>query len=358
MRLEDPQVRRKQDPAGMLTLIERFPQMCAEAWDLGWALQMEAPGPSAIVAMGMGGSGIGGDLLRAILFDEAAAPVISVKEYRAPAFAGRGSLVFVCSYSGNTEETLAAYNEARQRGATCVAITSGGELLRLAKERGDAAVVVPGGLPPRAALPYLFIPMLAVLGRAGLLRSLAGELRENVDVLSGIVASELPDGRSDVASRIAQRLAGRIPVIYSATPFLEPAAERWKDQFNENSKTFAVWNTFPELNHNETVGWGMDDALARSIHVIILRDATESPRLSQRVAITKELAFARAAGVDEVRAQGQGKLARLLSTILVGDFVSWYLATLRGVDPTPVTVVEELKRRLAGNEGTREREST
>lgn len=347
MRLEDPQVRRKQDPSGMLTLIERFPQMCTEAWDLGSAVQVQVARPNAIVTMGMGGSGIGGDLLRAILFDEETAPVISVKEYRAPGFAGRGTLVFACSYSGNTEETLAAYDEARRRGATCVAVTSGGELLRLAKERGDAAVVVPSGLPPRAALPYLFIPMLAVLGRSGLLRSYTGELHESTDVLTQIAASEHPNSEAGAAARIAQRLAGRIPVIYSATPFLEPAAERWKDQFNENSKTFAVWNTFPELNHNETVGWGLDEALARSIHVIILRDATESPRLAQRVAITKELAFARAGGLDEVRAQGQGKLARLLSAILMGDFVTWYLATLRGVDPTPVKVIDDLKRRLS-----------
>jgi glucose/mannose-6-phosphate isomerase len=353
MRLEDPQVRRKQDPAGMLTLIERFPQMCTEAWDLGSAVQVPSVRPNVIVAMGMGGSGIGGDLLRAILFDEETAPVVSVKDYRAPGFAGRGTLAFACSYSGNTEETLAAYEEVRRRGATCVAVTSGGELLRLAKERNDAAVVVPPGLPPRAALPYLFIPMLAVLSRSGLLRSYAGELKESTEVLSRIIASEHPDGQAGAASRIAQRLAGRIPVIYSATPFLEPAAERWKDQFNENSKTFAVWNTFPELNHNETVGWGLDEALARSIHVIILRDAAEPPRLAQRVTITKELAFTRAGGLDEVRAQGQGKLARLLSTIVIGDFVSWYLATLRGVDPTPVTVIEELKRRLSGNTETR-----
>ena len=357
MKLEDPKVRREHDPSGMLDLIARFPQMCREAWDLGWAAQVPAARPSTVVAMGMGGSGIGGDLLKAVLFDDDAPPVASVKEYRAPGFARSGALVFACSYSGNTEETLAAYEEARRRGATCVAVTSGGELLRLAREREHPAVVVPGGLPPRAALPYLFLPMLAVLGRAGLIRSYAEEVREAIDVLSRIVASEHPDRSAGTARAIAGRLAGRIPVIYSAGPFLEPAAERWKDQFNENSKTFAVWNTFPELNHNETVGWGLDDALARIMHVIILHDAIEDPRLSRRVTITKDLAFARAGAVDEVRAQGQGKLARLLSAILVGDFVSWYLATLRGMDPTPVNVIDELKRRLAAIAETRKRGS-
>lgn len=355
MKLEDPKVRREHDPSGMLDLIARFPHMCVEAWDLGWATRVPTTRPNAIVAMGMGGSGIGGDLLKSVLFDDEAPPVASVKEYRAPSFAGRGALAFACSYSGNTEETLAAYQEARRRGAACVAVTSGGELLRLANDRGDPAVVVPSGLPPRAALPYLFIPMLAVLGRAGIIGSYAEELREAVQVLGHIVASESPDRTPGTTRAIAARLVGRIPVIYSAAPFLEPAAERWKDQFNENSKTFAVWNSFPELNHNETVGWGLDDALARIIHVIILRDAAEDARLSARVTITKDLAFRRAGGLDEVRAQGRGKLARLLSTVLIGDFVSWYLATLRGVDPTPVEVIEELKRRLAGNAETRKR---
>src|SRR5439155_1320596 len=126
-----------------------------------------------------------------------------------------------------------------------------------------------------------------------------------------------------------------------------PAAGRWKDQFNENAKTFAVWNTFPELNHNETVGWGLDDALARLLHVIILRDAVEPPRLALRAAITRDLALSRAGGLDEVHAAGTGKLARLLSAVLIGDFVSWYLAVLREVDPTPVAVIDELKKRLA-----------
>ncbi len=330
----------------MLALITRFPRMCEEAWSLGPA-GVTVKSPQAVVAVGMGGSGIGGDLLRAVVFDEATVPVASIKEYRAPAFAGPQTLVLACSYSGETEETLAAYDEAVQRDAACVVITSGGELLRRAQAHRHAAVVIPKGLPPRAALPYLFLPMLAVLGRIGVVRSFDAELREAVQVLQRVTAEHGPDRPDSPARRLAEALPGRIPVIYSAVPFLEPAAERWKDQFNENAKTFAVWNTFPELNHNETVGWGLDDALARLLHVIILRDAVEPPRLALRAAITRDLALSRAGGLDEVRAAGTGKLARLLSAVLIGDFVSWYLAVLRGVDPTPVAVIDELKKRLA-----------
>ncbi|MGH2399645.1 MAG: bifunctional phosphoglucose/phosphomannose isomerase, partial [bacterium] len=333
--------------SGMLDLIRRLPEMCAEAWKLPATPPLPAVRPTSIVTIGMGGSGIGGDLLRAVLYDDTPIPIVAVKDYRGPGVLGPSSLVFACSYSGNTEETLAAYDQAAVRGATCVVVTSGGDLLRAARDRGHPAVVVPKGLPPRAALAYLFIPLLAVLGRAGIIRSLDAEIREAVGILRGLNERFGPENASSPARRLAERLQGRIPVIYSSSPFLEPAAQRWKDQFNENAKTFAVWNTFPELNHNETVGWGMDEGLARTIHVIILRDRAEPARLAQRVSITKELAFGRAAGVDEIQSEGEGKLARLLSTILIGDMTSWYLALLRGVDPTPVPVIDELKKRLS-----------
>jgi glucose/mannose-6-phosphate isomerase len=343
----DPARVAARDPSGMLDLIAGFSRMCRDAWTLGADLSLPPVRPQAIVAAGMGGSGIGGDLLRAVLYDEPAPVVAVVKDYRVPRWVGPQTLLFACSYSGDTEETLAAYQEAAARGAHCVAITSGGTLLRRARERGDPVVVVPSGLPPRAALPYLFVPMLAVLSAVGAVRSFDEDAGEAVDVTAA-VAEELLPGRPDNPARaLAASLVGRLPLIYSATPLLEPAAQRWKDQINENAKTLAAWNTFPELNHNETVGWGADPELARRCHVVILRDPYEPERLARRVAITRDLAFGRAGGVDEVWARGRGILARLCSIILVGDFVSWYLAVLRGVDPTPVPVIDELKRRLA-----------
>ncbi|HXF82019.1 MAG TPA: bifunctional phosphoglucose/phosphomannose isomerase [bacterium] len=347
MEFSDPAARARRDPSGMLELIRRLPRMCEEAWALPLRGALSGGAPRQIVVCGMGGSGIGGDLLRAVLADRLPVPVVPVKDYRSPAFVGPDTLVFACSYSGNTEETLAAYEGAAAAGARCVAVTSGGELARRALARGHATVLVPPGLPPRAALPYLFLPMLAVLGRAGLVGSFDDQVREAVAVVERRLRRLEPEGADPSARALAERLVGRIPVVYSATPFLEPAAQRWKDQFNENAKTFAVWNTFPELNHNETVGWGMDAALAGVLHVIILHDPQAAPRLAQRVAITRELAFRRAAGLDEITAEGDGALARLLSVIAVGDLVSWYLAVLRDVDPTPVRVIDELKRRLA-----------
>ncbi|HEY6101967.1 MAG TPA: bifunctional phosphoglucose/phosphomannose isomerase [bacterium] len=328
-----------QDPSRMLDLITGLPRMVAEAWALRADPPVPSMRPTAVVTLGLGGSGIGGDLLRSVLADEAPFPVVGAKDYRVPAFLGKNTLALACSYSGATEETLTAYEDASSAGASCVVITSGGELLERARRRGHPAVVVPKGLPPRAALAYLFIPMLAVLHSAGALRSFESEVRE---------AERLEAGRhGSVAEALAGRLIGKIPVIYSATPFLEPVAQRWKDQFNENAKTFAVWNTFPELNHNETVGWGLDASLARTIHVIVLHDRAQPARLSQRVAITKEIAFHRAGGLDEFTSEGEHKLTRLLSLILLGDLVSWNLAIKRSIDPTPVAVIDQLKSRLA-----------
>jgi len=334
------------DPHGMLDLVFRLPAFCRQAWALGCEVTLTGT-PSAIAVLGMGGSGIGGDLLRSVLFDQAPIPTTVVKEYRLPASVDGSTLVFACSYSGNTEETLAAYDEAAQRGATCVAITSGGLLAQRAQARGHQVVAVPPGIPPRAALPYLFLPMVAALSRSGIVRALDADAAEAADVLTAILNDASPEQRVGEARRLAGDFLHRIPVIYSATPFLESAAQRWKDQLNENAKTFAVWNTFPELNHNETVGWGLDDELAARLAVVVLHDPAESDRLRRRVEITRTLAFGRAGSVNEVTAAGAGALARLLSTVAIGDLASVELALLRKVDPTPVPVIDELKAQLA-----------
>lgn len=330
----------------MLEHILHLPDMCEDAGRLASAATIPSRRPTAVVTLGMGGSGIGGDLLRVLLYEEAAVPAVSVKDYRIPGFVGPDTLVFVCSYSGNTEETLTAYDNAVNRGAACLVITSGGDLLKRARGREHPAIQIPSGLPQRAALPYLFIPMLVTLARLGVVHPVETELHEATQVLREVGVEHAQEGTGE-AKRLAEAIHHRIAVIYSATPFLEPVAERWKDQINENAKTFAVWNTFPELNHNETVGWGMDDALAKTLVIVVLRDRHEPSQVTRRVAITREVAFRKAAAVYEVVPRGTRKLARLLSGIMIGDLTSWHLATLRGVDPTPVSVIEEVKQRLA-----------
>lgn len=346
--LDDPQTYSRLDPQDMTGLVVRFPVMGAEAWQAALRLPLPAGGEyTSVAVLGMGGSGVGGDLLAALLRGVLPVPVVVVKDRTVPAFVGPQTLVFAASYSGNTEETIAAYTAARAAGAPAVVVTSGGVLEGLAVAHGDPLVRLPGGLPPRAALPYLFLPMVGMLRRLTHLGELSGEWVAARGILDALVAElgpEVPAARNP-AKHIAERLAGRLPAVYASWSGLAAAAYRWKSQLNENGKVLALWQAFPELNHNETVGW--EDASTRGrLAVVLLREPDEEPEVAARVAATKEVAFTGAASVDEVLARGAGRLARLLSLVLFGDFVSVYVALRRGVDPTPVRPIDEIKRRL------------
>ena len=333
----------------MLGLVLRTAEFLQEGWELGRRLDppSDAP-PKHLLILGMGGSGIGGDLLKGLLYDRAGFPVTVVKDYALPAWVGPGTVAFACSYSGNTEETLAAYQAALACGVRCVAVTSGGRLLESASSAGSPWVRIPGGLPPRAALGYLLGPMLGALYRWGWVDGLADEVEEAVGLLRELASRWGPQvpSRENPAKQLARALAGRIPVVYAASRLSEAAAQRWKTQLNENSKVFAAWNVFPELNHNETVGWTLAGQPEGLLVVVVLRDPEDPRRLVQRVEITGQLSLGEAAGYHEVHAQGSRRLARVLSLVLFGDLTSVYLAILNEVDPTPVTVIDELKRRL------------
>ncbi|MGQ0549831.1 MAG: bifunctional phosphoglucose/phosphomannose isomerase [Armatimonadota bacterium] len=350
MILDDPREIARIDAGGMRDLVARFGRMTTEGWEAGAGVPLPPPGRAggrtAVVVAGMGGSAIGGDLLRSLLSPAAAVPVIVVRDDRLPAFVGTETLAFVCSYSGETEETLATYDAARAAGASIVAVTSGGTLADRARSDGCATVRVPAGLPPRAALPYLFPSMLRVVARMGIARVDEADVHETATVLSNLAgrwgaAIATADNPS---KQLAVRLVGSIPAIYAASQMTAPAAQRWKTQLNENSKMPALWNTFPELGHNETVGWaGAPPGSEGGPCVVILRDRDDSERTALQVSVTRRLAFGRARGVEEVWSQGSSRLARLLSLVLAGDFVSVYLAVLRGVDPTPVDVISRMK---------------
>lgn len=348
--LDDPETYRRLDPQDMAGLVARLPEMGEEIWQIAMRLRLpQVMESTTIIVLGMGGSGVGGDLLQALIGPSFPVPVIVVKDRHVPAFVGPQSLVFACSHSGNTEETIQAYTEAKQAGAPAIVITSGGVLGARAAEHGDPVVHLPGGLPPRAAVPYLFLPMVSALRRLTHMGELSMEwagARDVLHALAGELNREVPAERN-AAKRLAARLVGHIPAVYASSPSLAVAAYRWKCQFNENGKTLALWNTFPELNHNETVGWE-DERIARQLSVVLLREPDEPDEVSRRVTVTREVVFQKAASVDEVLARGSTRLARLLSLVLFGDFTSVYLALSRGVDPTPVRPIDEVKRRLAG----------
>jgi glucose/mannose-6-phosphate isomerase len=297
----------------------------------------------------MGGSAIGGDLIGALLGRQLQVPLVVVRDSRVPAFVGPRSVVIATSYSGETEETVALAQAASDAGATLVAVTTGGRLAEMVARTGSV-IRVPGGRAPRAALGYLMITALAALERWGLGGSWAEEVEEDATVLDEIAAEVGPDVPTvrNPPKRLAEQLVGRIPAVYAATPKVEAAARRWKCQFNENSKTLATWSAFPELAHNEAVGWEAPPDIASKFAVVTLLAGDEPEDVLRQVRLACDLVFRPAAGIHTVRARGVGRLARLLSLILLGDVTSVYLAYLRGVDPTPVRAIDTLKAQMRG----------
>ncbi len=339
------------DPGKMLEALWSLPEQCEEALATGRKVGIpgDYAGVSNLVITGLGGSAIGGDFLRLFAGDKLEVPVIVNRDYTLPKFIDRKTLVFTVSYSGNTEETLSAYRQAREKGARIVALASSGKLRAMAEEDGVPLIVVPAGISPRAATGYLLMPTLAVLETLGLVGDLTGETSELITTLRTLREHFKPGlpVEQNQAKQIARRLWGKIPVIWAAGGNTEVVATRWKGQINENGKAPAYWNVFPELNHNEVVGFEEPAELLKQLEIIILRDRHDHPRVQQRMEITKTIIKDAVSGITEIWSCGEGRLSRLFSLTYLGDHVSVYLAVLYGIDPTPVKKIDYLKKKLA-----------
>jgi len=336
------------DPSNMAELIRAFPGHIDEAVRIGMSqkISVKTGGVRSIVVTGLGGSAIGGDLLRCFLADELSVPLIVNRSYELPEFVGSSTLVIVSSYSGNTEETVAAHREALKRKARILAISSDGTTAAMAKRNRDACLTIPAGFPPRAALAYSFFPLLIALWRLGFVAPKTRAIAETVAVLS-----ELSERYGDVEARanraleVATTLHGTIPVIYSPS-HLEAVNLRWRGQIAENAKQLAYGNVIPEMNHNEIVGWKALPHLLKSFSVVFLADRETHRRVRPRMLYTDEVLRSRAASVSVVESVGRSRLARTFSLVHTGDWVSLYLAILNREDPTPVRVIDALKHRL------------
>jgi len=349
--LDDPGRMRDHDPGGMSGHIERFPDLLEEGSAIarGAALTIDADGATSAIVLGMGGSAIGGELAAGYAADELGVPMCVVRDYACPAFVGADTLVVASSYSGNTEETLAAHAAASDRGARVVCVTTGGRLREEAERLGQDVVAIPGGLPPRAALGYSLSALLVVLERLGLVRDQKAALAEAVAVAreaAGRYGLDRPVAENR-AKEIAVWLHGGIPVVYGAPPWTSAVATRWCGQLSENAKTIGHRNELPEMSHNEIVGWSAAQPLAGAARVVFLRDIGEHSRTARRAELTAQAVAGAGAEVRDERGFGESKLARLVSLVLLGDFVSFYVAVLGGVDPTPVEPIERLKEALA-----------
>ena len=338
------------DPQGMYKCILDFPSHVEEAYSIGksCSVPIRARGLTSILITGLGGSAIGGDLLRAYLSDEVRVPILVNRHYTLPKFVGTHTLVIVSSYSGNTEETIAAHNEATKRKCRVLCISTGGEVTEFARKHRQPCISIPGGLQPRAALGYSFFPLLVALAKIGFIRGKEKDVRETIALLRKR-ASELGDPGADnnPALELATRIHGNLAIVYSSSHRVDAVNLRWRGQMEENAKQLAYGNLFPEMNHNELVGWNMlKDVLSRT-YVVFLRDKGEHRRVSVRQEITKKIVSQYASGTSEVWSEGSSLLARMFSLIQFGDWVSFYLAILNNQDPTPVQAIDFLKTELA-----------
>ena len=292
---------------------------------------------STVLICGMGGSGISGEILSA-LYPEVM--IISNKDYDIPEFADRKMLAILVSYSGNTEETLSNFQQLSRRKIDTVVISSNGKLLR---KKALAKIQVPGGLPPRGALGYLFTPLPLIIRRAGLIMV---DPREKLASLSRFLIRER-DAIEEEAKRMAVKFCDKLPVFYADSASFVPVANRWRCQFNENAKVLAHFNVIPEMNHNEIVGLGRPEYLNKDMTIVFLKDPGAHRRNKLRRRLLKSLVSSEIPEIIDVEPRGSNTLQNMFWTIMLGDFISYYLAIELGVDPMPVVRIEQLKQEMA-----------
>ena len=311
-----------------------------------------ATDPALLAVGAMGGSATAADLAATLYRDRLQHPLVVVREYRWPAWVRGDSLALLCSYSGNTAETLSLFREAGRRGIPRLALTTGGRLAEECANQKIGYATLPGGSPPRAAVFRSWVPITRLLETLGWVDDPAPAWAEAAVALRAgrsALGPRAPD-RDPSAKRLARALHGRSVLVYAGSETLGAVAARWRTQLNENAKLPAHSAVVPELNHNEIVGWEKPGEPHRRTSVVVLRDAEDAPEIALRLTLTAEYAGRQGALVHEVSSGEGGRLARMASLVQWGDYLSFYLALLNGVDPTPIASIDEFKRRLAESE--------
>jgi len=301
-----------------------------------------------VVILGMGGSAIGGDLVSSLAISEAKLPIIVSRSYDLPAFTDAKTLVIASSYSGNTEETVSSFEQALKTKAKKLVITTGGKLKAMAEGSSVPVFSFDYKAQPRTALPFSFVPILCFLQRLGFVGDKSQDVTETVDVLKHL-SQRITEGMPlshNPAKQLANRLYNHLPVIYGAG-IVSEVAHRWKTQLNENSKAWSFYEVFPELNHNAVVGYQFPGELASRIAVVLLNSTVLPKRIQLRYQVTCQLLDQAKVSYQIVDGSGQSPLSQIMSLVLFGDYVSYYLAMLYKIDPSPVKAIDFLKERLA-----------
>lgn len=325
----------------MHQLIDHFPNQLRRALEIGQKAKIGKPKMPVrnILITGLGGSGIGGTIISNILRDDLQVPVVINKEYKIPAFVNENTLVIVSSYSGNTEETMSAMMQAFKKGAQIACITSGGLVKEYAETNNFDYVLIDGGFPPRAAFGQSFVQIFFILHYLGLLENKFVSYIESAIALIEEEKDEIKKSAYD----IAVKLDGKIPVIYSDAKY-EGVAVRFRQQINENSKMLCWHHVIPEMNHNELVGWRDKND---NIVVVFLKNAQDYERNQERMAFVKSVVSQYASDTIEIESKGKKDIERVLYLIHLTDWISCYLADLKGIDAIEVDIISQLKNKLA-----------
>ncbi|MDQ2784512.1 MAG: bifunctional phosphoglucose/phosphomannose isomerase [Chloroflexota bacterium] len=338
------------DTQGMAGHLAAMPDQVRAAWER--TRYVDLPDKHAdifsFIVIGNGGAALAGDLLRGLVAHTAQIPVVVVRGYAVPAFVGPDSIAIAVSHSGNTEETLAAFEEAIDRGVKPVIVTTGGKLEALATTHRAPLVTYTTETAPRDALAAMFTALIAIAHAVHVVGDVGAEMDEAIALLEEQRNAFRPDvpENENPAKQMARALAGRIPAIYAGT-MLESVARAWKAKLNGYAKTTALYDVLPEVNHTSTVGYQFPAHLAEHLAVVQVRSSYDHPRVRAHWQVTTDLLDRRGIPYNIVEAKGRGRLAQVLWTLAFADWAAYYLALLNGVDPTAEEAITYMKQQLA-----------
>jgi len=349
--LDDLNIISKVDTSNMLDDLVKYPDHIKKALEIAENAEIERVLKiDDVLLTGMGASAISGDIVNCLFRDKIEVPFVVNRNYDLPKWVKKDTLAIFVSYSGNTEETLSSFKIAYQKRCKILCISSGGKLQEMCEKRGVTHVKIPSGFQPRAATMFILIPLIIFLKRLNLLKNdVLSDIEETILITKDFVENnnKSVSKENNVSKKLAEKIFNTTPQIYGWGVYT-PIAARWRQQFNENSKLIARSDVVSECNHNDIVGWSANPEVSKNFSCILFRDrAEESPNMSTRLNFMKTLFDDTTACVVEISAKGKSKLARMMYMMYLGDFTSCYLAVLRKIDPSPVDIIMELKKRLA-----------
>lgn len=349
--LDDIELISEIDKSNMFDTLANFPEQIRDAINIADSTELNSLFKiDNIIISGMGGSAITGDIMKSLFRNKLNIPIFINRSYDLPKWTNKNTLVISQSYSGNTEETLSAFKHAYQKKCKIIGISSGGKLQDYCKNLCISHIKIPTGYVPRAAIGYmLFLPIMS-LKKIGLLKnSIESEIEETLKIVEVFVETNKKDilEKDNLSKQIARKIFNTIPQVYGWKIY-SPIAKRWCNQFNENSKVIARYDVVSECNHNDIVGWSQDPEVSKKFSCLLFRDKKLEPyHITTRLDFMRSLFKDVAGNVIDIEVIGKKTLTKMIYSMFLGDFVSCYLAVLRGIDPTPVDVIVELKNVLA-----------